>query len=90
MTLSNSRLRLLVKSYANGLLDRDQYLTIRKDLLRRLASHGSIGHDDLTNFLKIHQGGNGQTPSNRYSISDWIIIILGLFAAAALGIMLYN
>lgn len=90
MTLSNTPLRLLVKSYSNGLLDRKQYLKIRLQLLKKLSSHGNITHDDLQNFMKIHQNDFKQTSVNQYSGYDWVIIILGLMAATALGIILYN
>jgi len=38
MTLTNSPVRLLVKTYANGLLERKQYLEIRQQLLRKLSN----------------------------------------------------
>ncbi len=91
MTQSNSPLRLLVKSYASGLLNRRQYLEIRQQLLKKLSIQGSISQDDLKNFLKIHTDTDEASLSaNGYSPSDWIIILLGLFAAAALGVILYS
>ena len=85
MTLANTPIRLLVKTYANGLLNREQHL------LRKLATQGHLTQDDLQNFLNIHiETGGNPTTVKRYSISDWVIMILGLCAAAALGIILYS
>ena len=91
MTLSNTPLRLLVKSYANGLLDRKQYLEIRQQLLKKLSTQGKLTQDDLQNFLNIYME-TGEQPSStkKYSASDWVIIILGLCAAGALGVILYS
>lgn len=83
-------LRLLVKSYSNGLLNRDQYLKVRTELLRKLALQGSIGTDDLENFLKIYRDTDQPETGSSYSLSDWLIIILGIFAAGALAIILYG
>ena len=87
---NHSPLRLLVKSYENGLLDRDQYLEVRQQLLKKLSSIGKITQEDLRNFLEIYQDTEQQDSLKSYSASDWIIIILGLLAAATLGIVLYN
>lgn len=85
-----SPLRLLVKSYESGLLERDQYLKVRQQLLKKLSSNGMITQEDLKNFLSIYQDDEQKKSFNNYSVSDWIIIMLGLFAAATLGIFLYN
>lgn len=90
MTLSNSPIRLLVKSYANGLLDREQYLEIRQQLLKKLSTHGTLTHSDLQNFLNIHMETDDPSATRRYSTSDWVIIVLGLMAAATLGFILYS
>ena len=90
MTLTNSPIRLLVKSYANGLLERDQYLEIRQQLLKKLSTKGKLSHSDLQNFLNLYMETEEQPVTRRYSASDWIIIILGLMAAAALGVILYS
>lgn len=90
MTLTDTPLRLLVKTYANGLLDRKQYLEIRSQLLKKLARQGSITHDDLQNFLSLHRGTDEPSAINIYTASDWIIIILGLLAAVVLGLVLYG
>jgi len=90
MTLSNTPLRLLVKSYANGLLDRQQYLDIRQQILKKLSTKGNISNDDLQNFLKIYQDTSDNKTSSRYSPTDWLIIALGLAAASALGFILFG
>ena len=83
-------LRQLVKNYANGLLDRDHYLEIRKQLLIKLSSEGELVEEDLDNYLKLQQESGKESFWGNYSISDWVIIILGLMAATTLGIFLYN
>lgn len=91
MTLTDTPLRTLVKSYTNGLLNRQQYLEVRQQLLKKLSIHGHISHDDLQNFLKIYLDKNGKKAfTRRYSASDWIIIALGLMAAIALGVILFS
>lgn len=90
MTLSDTPLRLLVKAYASGLLDRKQYLDIRQQLLKKLSHHGNISHDDLQNFMSIHMDTEQHSVTRSYSISDWIIIVLGLIAATVLGFVLYG
>lgn len=90
MTLSNSPIRLLVKTYANGLLNREQYLEIRQQLLKKLSARGTLTHGDLQNFLNIHMEMDDQAAPRKYSTSDWVIIVLGLMAAAALGVILYS
>lgn len=90
MKIEDSALRLLVKSYANELLDREQYLKIRKLLLNKLSSEGQIDHADLQNFMKIYQDTNNDHTGTIYSASDWVIITLGLLAAAALGMILFG
>lgn len=87
---NDSALRLLVKSYANGLLERNQYLDIRQKLLKRLSSKGEITHKDLQYFMNKYQETEQESIWKNYSISDWIIIILGFMAAATLAIFLYN
>lgn len=88
-TEDSSPLRLLVKSYSNGLLNRDQYLQVRSQLLRKLSTRGEVSHDDLSNFLKIHQDTEQLSSNRSYTTSDWIIIILGLVAAMTLAYILY-
>lgn len=90
MTLTDTPLRLLVKTYANGLVDRKQYLEIRHQLLKKLSSHGSIAHEDLQNFLSLHMDTEEPSVTKNYSASDWVIIILGLLAAVVLGLVLYD
>lgn len=91
MTLTNTPLRLLVKTYANGLIDRSQYLEVRQQLLKKLSSHGELSHEDLQNFLSIFMDTEeDQQESKQYSFSDWIIIVLGLMAAVVLAFVLYS
>jgi hypothetical protein len=90
MTLSNTPLRLLVKSHVNGLVDRQQYLQVRKQLLKKLSSQSDLNPDDLANFLKIHLETDSNETSNSYSKFDWLIIALGLMAASALGYILFS
>lgn len=90
MTQTDTPLRILVKSYRNGLLERDQYVKIRQELLRKLSSKGMIDHQQLENLLQKYQGADDPETTSRYSTSDWIIIILGLLAAGALGVILYG
>ena len=90
MTLKDSPIRLLFKSYANGILNRQQYLEIRKELLFKLEHQGKVEHEDLANFLKLYQEKTEQPDLKKYSHSDWAIIVLGILAASALGYMLYN
>lgn len=87
---NTSPLRLLIKSYDSGLLTREQYLQIRSEILKKLARKGQVTHEDLSNFMKIHQDSGEVTASKSYSSSDWIIIILGLLAAIALAFILYG
>ncbi len=91
MKLSESPLRILVKSYANGLLEREQYLEIRHQLLQKLSHQGEITQQDLQRLLKQFQ--QDDEPGgwvSGYSASDWVIVILGLLAAATLGYILYT
>ncbi len=92
MSISESPLRILVKNYANGLLEREQYLEIRHQLLQKLSHQGEITQQDLQRLLKQMQQNDepGGWLSNNYSASDWIIIILGALAAAMLGYILFT
>ncbi len=90
MKPADSPLRLLAKSYSSGLLDRQQYLQVRLQLLKKLSSSGSVSSEDLRNFLKIHHNTEPHGTLGDYSIIDWVIIVLGLVAAAVLGIILYS
>lgn len=87
---SDSPLRLLVKSYANGLLDREQYLKIRHQLLYKLSEKGHITQKDLQSMMKNFQNSEKDSIWNSYSLSDWIIMILGLIAAATLATIFYK
>ena len=90
MKLDNTALRLLVKSYANGLLERQQYLKIRQQLLNKLSSEGEINQEDLQNFMKLHHESENRSAMTSYSASDWLIIALGLLAAATLALILFG
>jgi hypothetical protein len=90
MTLSNTPLRILVKSYASGLLTRRQYLEVRKRLLQTLAKQGQLSHEDLERLMKSRVKSESPKTFRKYSASDWIIIALGLLAAASMGFILYN
>lgn len=90
MKLDDTALRLLVKSYASELLDRDQYLKIRKQILNKLSKEGHVDQLDLQNYMKIYQQSGEDTGTNKYSGSDWLIISLGLIAAATLALILFG
>lgn len=90
MTQSQSPFRLLAKTYSNQLLTRDQYVQIRTQLLKLLQSKGSVTEDDLRKLTNFAQGKSTPKVEKSYSSSDWIIIVLGLFAALVLGFILYN
>ena len=90
MNTPNSALRLLAKNYANDLLTRSQYVMIRAQLLNKLQNKGNIDRTDLNNFMLISQGRAQPENSISYSLSDWIIIALGIAASIALGYVLYS
>jgi len=85
-----SPLRLLAKTYANDLISREQYIEIRAQLLKRLESRGKITDADLKNFTALINGDNSPDPPRSYSLSDWLIISLGLAASAVLAFVLYG
>ena len=86
----NTPLRLLAKTYANDLIAREQYVEIRALLLKRLELKGKIDDADLKNFTTLTQGPEPAQPARGYSISDWLIISLGLAASAVLAFVLYG
>lgn len=90
MNTQDSALRLLAKNYANDLLTRSQYVMVRAQLLNKLQNKGNIDRTDLNNFMLISQGRAQPENSNSYSLSDWIIIALGIGASIALGYVLYS
>ena len=85
-----SPLRLLAKTYANELITREQYIEIRAHLLKRLERKGKITADDLKNFTALIQGPEPAPTARSYTSSDWLIIGLGLVAAAVLAFVLYG
>lgn len=90
MDTPDSPFRLLAKSYANELITRKQYLTIRAQLLNKLQNKGNVDRGDLDSFTLIAQGDVKSGYFKSYSASDWIIIALGLAASVALGYVLYS
>ncbi len=89
MKLENTPLRILVKQYASGLIDREQYLLIRARLLQRLETRGKLSQRDLEQLSK-DLGKPPETSESHYSASDWVITLLGVAAAIALGVILYS
>jgi len=85
-----SPLRLLAKTYANDLISREQYIEIRAQLLKRLASKGKITDADLKNFTKLVDVDDSPQSQRSYTLSDWLIISLGLAASAVLAFVLYG
>ena len=83
-------LRLLAKTYANELITREQYVEIRAHLLKRLEKKGTITDADLKNFTTLTQGPEPASEPRSYTSSDWLIIGMGLFAAAVLAFVLYG
>ena len=86
-----SPFRLLAKTYSNHLVTREQYVSIRAQMLKKLESRGNVSEEDLRNFSQI-AAVDDQAPvtRNQYSLSDWIIIALGLAASVVLGVLLYG
>ena len=79
----SSPLRLLAKTHANALISREQYVAIRARMLKKLEARGYIDDSDLSSFTNLAQKSDNQKKTRRsYSISDWIIIGLGLIASA--------
>ena len=90
MSHSDSAFRHLAITYANALISREQYVMIRSLLLKKLDTRGTIADDDLENFTRISEGTNLPKTEKSYTSSDWLIIILGIVASAALGFILYS
>ena len=84
MSDSDSPFRLLVKTYASHMLTRDQYVNIRKQLLKKLQCNGEVTKEDLNNFTSISFGNAPIEKGKSYSLSDWIIIVLGIVAVLVL------
>lgn len=90
MKSPESPIRILVKSFTNGLIEREQYLEIRQQLLRKLSHQGEINQQDLQHLLKRYQEDDKTSWLSGYSASDWLIVVLGLMAAATLAYILYS
>lgn len=88
MSDSESPFRLLVKTYASHMLTRDQYIKIRVQLLKKLQSSGKVTTEDLNNFTNISLGNPPLEKEKSYSLSDWIIIALGLIAIIVLVLVI--
>ena len=90
MNLPISPFRLLSKTYANQMLTREQYVSIRAQLLKKLQRQGQVTEEDLKNFTDIIHGKKPPHVEKSYSSSDWLIISLGIVAAIVLGFVLYG
>lgn len=90
MKSPESPIRILVKSYSNGLIEREQYLEIRQQLLRKLSHQGEISQQDLQHLLKRYQENDKTSWLSGYSAADWLIVVLGLMAASTLAYILYS
>lgn len=90
MSLPISPFRLLSKTYANQMLTREQYVSIRAQLLKKLQRQGQVTDEDLKNFTDIIHGKESPSVEKSYSSFDWFIIGLGLVAAIVLGYVLYG
>ncbi|MDH5353097.1 MAG: hypothetical protein OEY09_01530 [Gammaproteobacteria bacterium] len=85
---SESPFRLLVKTYASRMLTRDQYVKIRGQLLKKLQGNGEVTKDDLNHFTDISFGNPPPEKDKPYSLSDWIIVALGLIAVIVLVLVI--
>ncbi len=91
MKLKNTPLRTLVKTFSGGIISREEYVSIRGQLLKKLEETGKISDRDLDQLLDAGRD-TRETPvsTRRYTGMDWILIILGLAAAVGLAVILYN
>jgi hypothetical protein len=87
---TSSPFRLLVNTYINNVITREQYVKTRSQLLKKLQSNGRIDNGDLNEATLISQDTPSPKTERSYSSSDWIIIILGLTASVALAYILYE
>ncbi len=87
-----SPFRMLAKEYAADLLTREEYVKLRSNLLVMLQQKGTVDLQDLDNFVRLHRSSDEEddSASDGYSISDWLIILLGLIAALVLAYILYS
>jgi len=90
MSDSDSPFRLLARNYSSRALARDQYVEIRRLLLRKLQKKGRLVREDLKAATDSVLDTGPDEKASRYSASDWAIIILGLTAAIVLGLVLYS
>ena len=89
MERHGSPLRVLAKTHANALISREQYVEIRARLLKKLEIKGRIDESDLNNFTSLSNNTPVEGPQKTYGLSDWIVIGLGVIAAAVLAYVLY-
>ncbi len=85
-----SPLRQLVKAHSDKLVSRDEYLHIRTLLMNKLEQTGEIRENDLENYLNLNKVSHKNLSIPRYNLSDILIAILGLCAAATLAYILYT
>lgn len=85
-----SPFRQLARAYSNELVSREDYVKIRARLLKKLRNTGHVSESDLPDFSKMNQYADAPGTRRSYSMSDWIIIALGLAAALVLGMLLYG
>ncbi|MCP3686981.1 MAG: hypothetical protein GY784_01085 [Gammaproteobacteria bacterium] len=71
-------------------MTREQYIKIRGQLLKKLQKEGEISEEDLKKISNSTNTGVYQKEEKVYSLFDWVIIALGLTAAAVLGLVLYT
>ncbi len=90
MKLDNTPLRNLVKAFAGGAIDREEYVRIRARLLQKLEDQGQVTENDLKKLLQEVPEDGPTAPGDRYSRMDWLLILLGLGAALGLALILYN
>ncbi len=90
--VEQSPFRLLAREYAADMLTREDYIKVRAHLLVLLQNKGKVDMQDLDNFLRLHQvnADDDEAPKEGYSVSDWLIISLGLVASIVLAYILYT
>jgi len=91
MKLDNTPLRMLVKTFVSGVIDREEYLAIRARLLQKLETSGQLSDKDLRQLLNSHDDQDQPVaPSSSYTPTDWLLILLGLGAAIGLAVIFYG
>ncbi|MCP4491344.1 MAG: hypothetical protein GY820_29125 [Gammaproteobacteria bacterium] len=90
MSSPTSPFRLLTRTYTSQILTREEYVQIRAQLLKKLQAVGTVSEEDLKNITNTTDSSAPQKKEKSYSLTDWIIIALGLAAAVILGFVLYS